>query len=425
MKAEYKKDFHHSYLILHVEDWKDDTSYMWKMISENEIPGLLSCECKKIDREILLYYDVTSRISLKEKYQREKITVKDLIDILKEILKILQNMEEYLLPEESLCLKTEYMYMDPQGGNIKFCYIPEKRWETGDSIRKLIEEFLPKLDHEDKKGVLTVYEFYQCVVSEGVSLQKLEAILKGLEKNQRKLVEEDKSIQMKNRTEEELDREQLLDSFFEQEDEKEENMHGKITLCVIMLILYILAGWYLLKNHPVFLWIWAGTGSLVIMIVVFFIVWNRRRKKDKEGKEKDPFPCELQKNVALENAKWEENDNDPEEMECTCLLEKDEFPGWCFERANGEVIAVSDKRIQFIGHMKENTDIYLESRAVSRIHAKIRVDHHECYLSDLNSKNGTWINQSELEGNQEILLKDGDLIRFADEEFYFKKSYKI
>ena len=56
---------------------------------------------------------------------------------------------------------------------------------------------------------------------------------------------------------------------------------------------------------------------------------------------------------------------------------------------------------------------------VSRRHARISCEQEQYYLEDLGSKNGTYVNGTELEASTPVLLKDKTVIRFANQEFLF------
>jgi phosphoserine phosphatase RsbU/P len=59
----------------------------------------------------------------------------------------------------------------------------------------------------------------------------------------------------------------------------------------------------------------------------------------------------------------------------------------------------------------------LESGAVSRQHAKITKRLDDCFISDLKSRNGTFVNGQLISG--EKLLRDGEAVRICDLEFTF------
>lgn len=76
----------------------------------------------------------------------------------------------------------------------------------------------------------------------------------------------------------------------------------------------------------------------------------------------------------------------------------------------------------FIGTMKEKNDLLPESDKVSRIHARIIKENDDIMLEDMNSKNGTFVNGSMLEPYEKRIIKNGDVIGFADVEYVMQSD---
>ncbi len=64
-------------------------------------------------------------------------------------------------------------------------------------------------------------------------------------------------------------------------------------------------------------------------------------------------------------------------------------------------------------------DICLESRAIGRRHCKISTAEGSYFIEDLNSKNGTFINDKQLVTGVSATLKSGDKLRIANRELIF------
>ena len=62
-----------------------------------------------------------------------------------------------------------------------------------------------------------------------------------------------------------------------------------------------------------------------------------------------------------------------------------------------------------IGRSEEN-EVKLLHSEVSRKHAKIIVSGNNCFLIDLGSGNGTFLNGTRLKLNEQTLLRHGDMI---------------
>jgi hypothetical protein len=79
----------------------------------------------------------------------------------------------------------------------------------------------------------------------------------------------------------------------------------------------------------------------------------------------------------------------------------------------------------FIGKLKKNVDYCLEKDVVSRYHAKLTREEERYYITDLNSTNGTFVNQEAVNTYQKREIKIGDEIAFADIKFLFLDSANI
>ncbi len=88
---------------------------------------------------------------------------------------------------------------------------------------------------------------------------------------------------------------------------------------------------------------------------------------------------------------------------------------WRLVHENGNIVDIKQE-IMIAGRSKES-DIVLESSKCSRTHALIRLEANALTLIDLRSKNGTFINNSQVPPSSPQQLEDGDKIRFGDQKF--------
>lgn len=70
-----------------------------------------------------------------------------------------------------------------------------------------------------------------------------------------------------------------------------------------------------------------------------------------------------------------------------------------------------------IGRSKE-ADLQIEDRYASGLHARIFSRERRTYIEDMNSTNGTLLNQATLRGEAE--LADGDVVQIGDTEFRYE-----
>lgn len=85
----------------------------------------------------------------------------------------------------------------------------------------------------------------------------------------------------------------------------------------------------------------------------------------------------------------------------------------------GEIVEIVQPIFR-IGKRPEYEIRINENPAVSRCHAEILMKNDKCYIRDMDSKNGTFVNGLKIPPDTEMEIKDGQKIRFANEEYLFQ-----
>ncbi len=133
-----------------------------------------------------------------------------------------------------------------------------------------------------------------------------------------------------------------------------------------------------------------------------------------EPRERVEFPDFLHKEVN-EDAAGEE----------TVVLYRNpeyEYPVLVCEEPGQAPPIVLNREMLIIGKVDGVSDVLLNRVSVSRVHAKICKKDNEYWISDLNSKNGTFINGKKLEKEEEYPLQSEDQVVFADVCYRFVKN---
>lgn len=88
-------------------------------------------------------------------------------------------------------------------------------------------------------------------------------------------------------------------------------------------------------------------------------------------------------------------------------------------KKSGEQISIN--KASFVIGKDTTADYCINGNtSISRNHAKIVVKNGQCFVTDMRSTNGTFVNGSRVAPNQEVAVKSGDIIRLSDEEFEFR-----
>ena len=125
MEVSYRRELDHNYLVLEEKEYQEN--YQVQMLLKNRIPGFLECRMTRVDRDALLYYEITSRQNLRLVLERKRISLPELRKLLEGLEQAAAVCEEYLLDAERILLQPEYLYLDPDTWNVWICFIPLKR----------------------------------------------------------------------------------------------------------------------------------------------------------------------------------------------------------------------------------------------------------------------------------------------------------
>ncbi|MBE5953736.1 MAG: FHA domain-containing protein [Lachnospiraceae bacterium] len=83
-----------------------------------------------------------------------------------------------------------------------------------------------------------------------------------------------------------------------------------------------------------------------------------------------------------------------------------------------EMILSKYDEMILVGRGKKETDYRIQTTQISRVHACIYLRSNGVYIEDRESTNGTFINSVRLEPLKQQLIQVGDLVNFANEEFF-------
>lgn len=114
-------------------------------------------------------------------------------------------------------------------------------------------------------------------------------------------------------------------------------------------------------------------------------------------------------------------EDDADEIgETCCLTSLPQQSGLCLIYVAGSAedglypdIFLAEESSLSIGKRKGESELVLNSPAVSRIHARLEARGGQYFVKDLNSRNGTYCNGQRLKPQEEREFAEGDQLAFA------------
>ncbi len=453
MKAEYKRDMNHNYLILYGEKDINTDSYQVRMLVGNIIPSLLKCRIQGVDGKFMMYFDITSKQAVSTLYEEKKLGNEDLRLIFGGFVRVMEEAAEYLINPAQLVLKPQYIFADCEKKELFFCLMPGYDKDIKEQFQLLTEYILPKIDHEDSEAVILGYGVYRRTMENSFHLEHIKEELYRKQNNKEEIKTEtekdSREISVQEAGEESLMQSSGMSENFWREEKTEKTDSHKLfgkKVAVFVLILLALAGVTMAisggylphQDISVLLGIvLAGMGGIMLAVLIIRKAKDVYKQPQRESREKPQLSEKFVRPPVNEILQEGSDDSIKTMMEKKSLhREREEDfgetvvlsagvvsgPASLVSREPGELAPIYlQEELTVIGKLENACDAVIDLPTVSRIHAKIRKREEEYYLSDMNSRNGTIVNGRLLLPEEEYRLQEEDEVDFAQARYIFLK----
>lgn len=455
MSVSYKREINHNYLIIDASE-QAAAGYECRMLAGNTIEGLLKFRVRHHEDKKEFYYEITSKQPLSRLLEQRTITGDEIRALMLGISGLIDRLEEYLLQEDQIYLKPEYIYIEPDRFSVFFCMVPGYCGSFPKALTTLFEYLLSKVNHQDKNGVMLAYNLYHESLKENYGMQDL---LGFLNENSSGIFSAEKPVGGQNiirgNTEFATDKEITMDKEIATNKEieieekikinkKDEINHfsgkgfpWKIILRFIMITAVgELALWFLIGVNGLLRYgVWILAGMLVLSGIYFLSnmffsaekidilssnIENRQEKKENIGQT---FKIVQEEDQEERWTDWKESDKMEiiQEPQTELLADLDKPKRLAvLEGLNKDQGLIEITYLPFvIGKHEELSDYCLCQPTVSRLHLRVDKKEEVFIVTDLNSTNGTIVEGHHLEANETVSIKNGDIIYLADAGFRF------
>jgi hypothetical protein len=310
-----------------------------------------------------------------------------------------ERLEWNLMDINCLVLDPELIFVNHNGEEIAFTVYPQNKGDLYPELQQLMEFLLTKLNHGNPEVVKEAYAIYEMTLAEGFSVSEMkEHILSSRMQKVAKDVPVSATLMAELKTGEREDDADLSQEIHE--------VHG-----------------------------YGQTVEACVEKALHFVDLKMERLYDKVGKILEKTPFELRKEI-LKPKEPEVEVVLPEQelvsMEPVRLLtEPTIHPTVCIEAntrlQKGVLICdcpdeypdiVLGKEEKVIGKSRKS-GCCIPRDTISQNHARIECRDGRYYIEDMNSTNGTYINEEPLPYKEVRMLHPGDQLRFADVSYHF------
>ncbi len=437
LNVHYRRKMDRNYMVIDGEENTLHPHYEMRMLMENDIQGFMKLSIMPVDCHLEYCYDISSIQPLSRIYQKKKIGLKEIQTLFFSLKRQIELMEPYLMEACHLILEPEYIYIKPQTFQVYFCYHTEVVTDFHQSVRNLIQFILEKLNHEDKNGIVAVYQMYQRSLEDSITVEELLKTLFTTYEDEETIVDDDnlKEDIVTQNTLKEIKQEEIKDvwkgevikeaeavTFWKEQNRKKyiRNLVLSIALLMVLVCLILLNGQ------------WQQTAKFLICLGVMAVgilynIWNIQQMRQEitvvsEERSEKKLEKELEKNSELLVISYEnhiEVEKEDVVAGMTGPLENRENHALISENPGLWSHIQMNQYPYVIGRTKESCNAVIEFQEISRFHAEIQKREDEMWIMDLNSLNGTYVNEERLEANTPKKIKTGDKVRFSQISYTF------
>ena len=381
-----------------------------RLMLRRKLPGVLPVEKAYVDGGGQYWYNISGKQSL-DTYCRVKEVQMDFVEqLIISICGVMERLEWNLIHTNCLMLDPELVFVSNASGEFIFLLYPGGTQTVEQEFQILMEYLMKKVNHKDAQAVRTVYRIYEQTLEDGYQITDI-----------RSMILRDKGVGEKDavweppvheeRKTEKADVGVLLPKY----RESRMNDTGKYSGCTS-----------------------DGNGT------------DDRRQKKNRRKTSDRMPQKRKNNRTKEESimdvirdkliAWgilqetapskaivypdEIAATDPEPMPIihptVCLTNLDGQPKGELRYTGSE--GLSDIRLteqtMRIGYGMD-ADIRIDRETISQFHARIHKEEDGFYIEDLNSTNGTFVNEELLMYREQRKLVCNDIVQFADIRYRF------
>lgn len=332
-----------------------------KLIFHKQYRGILPVEKCYVNGEGQYWYNITGKQALDTYCKVNSIEPQFFEMLILRICSQLEILDWNLIDTRCLVMDPELIFMNHDGEEVSFILYPDPRGDFFEELQKLMEYLLTKLNHEDREGMKQPYRIYEMSLTKAFRLEDLkQVILSGREK------------------EPVMEKEEIIPEAELEVAAEEEHMLSEIE-----------------KKFKE----WTGR--------IREILW--KQEKVQEGIPMVVYP--------------EDEEEEKEEVVINptiCLTAALQEPmGHLLYEGIGNYPDFQIEKEMCVLGKNPRVKLYLDKDTISQFHAKFDYREGCYYLEDMNSTNGTFVNDEVLNYKEKKVLSPGDLIRFADVKYRF------
>lgn len=396
----YERNLTGSYMIISAPASTDMDE---KLMLHRKLPGLLPVEKAYVDGSGQYWYNISGKQSLDCYCSVREIGMEFIERMIISICNEMETLEWNLIQTKCLVLEPELVFITSLNREFIFTIYPENDGCAEKSFQQLMEYLLTKIDHKDAEAVRASYGIYERTLEEGFSISEI-----------RDCISRAKNKALSQITA--VTAEEGQTSPWPAISETVPDLPVKTEPDVVMEKNRKESGEKTIKNII--------TDKTSVLEWLKSLVFEKFKDSGLVKPEGKGAKKEKKKTInAITPVCPEEEMYVPPQpviRPTVCLAACQSMPrGVLTYQGTGQMADIHLNAAASRIGCGENVEVKIEKDTVSQLHARIEKEGDSYYIEDLNSTNGTFVNDEPLVYKERRKLNSNDIVCFADARYRF------
>lgn len=411
-------------------------TFKYEMSTSNKELPLVQMQCEYVNGNEAFIYKIANRMPL------SKVVHDEPYQILMGLFQSINELSEYHIGLDDLILDESYIFYKPASKRIEFLFLPIRDVKTGagSTLRQTFIKIIKLPGFSKKIEGEKLAEIFELLYEENILgkelIQRLEGLIRrdkgpGVEENLliKPIVSSQSSVKNEKPLKLDVPKKELTVT----KPLKFKWGAFNLIICLVLGIVGIIV-WFSPLSFE------GKLGVDLFCIAGGLLLYQKKLAQpiSKKGNEvqskkkvtpKIPKPINAKESNILEKNIVNEITGEINEIERPFIKPvKDDKTVFLSEENTTVTLWIDDgqnkvfnlQHMQTIGRNNAVCQIILEHMSVGRLHAEIHLNQGHVYIKDLNSMNGTFVNQSKIKSNEYIEIRLGDQLKFGEVKAYLR-----
>ena len=472
MRYTYETTDDSSYVVATFSGDEETDNNQLQILADNDLNNIIKPSYRLAGGDVLISYNITSKISLEQATAKRKITKNGFINIIEGALSALEDIEKHGLFSSGIVFDEKNVYVKAGTYEPSFVYLPNSTHDAGieplknfilslvmgSKIERINDGFIQALFDTLNNPNLCVNDLRQLCLDQTKGRMSAAKLTKNAHFSviTPTMINTESVMPSDFYKEAQPPKETLQDNHSDENHEVETTVKRKPKKYIFILLQLFIIGIITAISKSGFFDNSDGTlnikyliGIIAALCVVDFVIYKElfasdKSVNDEEKDDKNAISDSSSENNSSQASEKETTESHPApspihnapqsleqiyagaqgtEFDDTVLLEEENFCAHLEFFENGIFKKINlDNDVITVGKLSSQCDYAISNNKISKIHAEFIVRENEYFVKDCNSTNGTYINGNaqRIASNVEYQIYDGDRITLANVELTFK-----